>query len=184
MAKKPSSRSSLFDPVLLREAVIGAFVKLNPVTLAANPVMLTVGVSSILATLLTLRDAVIGKPFGLGLQISVWLWFTVLFGNFAEAVAEGRGKAQADSLRKTKTDTLAKKIPNVAAMIFKTVPAADLRLGDLVVAEAGDVIPGDGDVVKGIATVDESSITGESAPVIRESGGYRRHARYFGSHRD
>ena len=173
MAKKPSSRSSLFDPVLLREAVIGAFVKLNPVTLAANPVMLTVGVSSILATLLTLRDAVIGKPFGLGLQISVWLWFTVLFGNFAEAVAEGRGKAQADSLRKTKTDTLAKKIPNVAAMIFKTVPAADLRLGDLVVAEAGDVIPGDGDVVKGIATVDESSITGESAPVIRESGGDR-----------
>ena len=172
MAKKPS-RSSLFDPTLLREAIAGSFLKLNPTTLARNPIMFTVGVTSVLSTFFTLRDAAAAQPFAISLQISLWLWFTVLFGNFAEAVAEGRGKAQAESLRKTKTDTLAKKIANINTTEFKNVPAADLRMGDLIIAEANDVIPGDGDVVKGIATVDESSITGESAPVIRESGGDR-----------
>ena len=172
MGKKPT-RSSLFDPVLLRDAVAGAFVKLAPASLARNPVMLTVGVASALATYLTLRDVGEGKPFAVGMQIALWLWFTVLFGNFAEAVAEGRGKAQADSLRKTKTMTLAKKVSSIDATNFKTVPASELRTGDWIVAEAGDIIPGDGDVIKGIATVDESSITGESAPVIRESGGDR-----------
>ncbi|MDR3423937.1 MAG: potassium-transporting ATPase subunit KdpB [Alphaproteobacteria bacterium] len=172
MPKKPS-RSSLLDPVLLRDAIKGAFIKLDPSTLALNPIMFTVGVASAAATFFTLRAVWAGEPFAVGLQISLWLWFTVLFGNFAEAVAEGRGKAQADSLRKTKTETLAKKISGIDATSFKTVPAAELRRGDLIVAEAGDVIPGDGDVVKGIATVDESSITGESAPVIRESGGDR-----------
>jgi K+-transporting ATPase ATPase B chain len=172
MSKKPK-RSSLFDPSLLRTAIEGAFFKLKPTALARNPIMFTVGVASLFSTLLTLRDAIAGEPFIVSLQISLWLWFTVLFGNFAEAVAEGRGKAQADSLRKTKTETLAKKIANVDATVYKTVHASELRRGDLIVAEAGDVIPGDGDVVKGIATVDESSITGESAPVIRESGGDR-----------
>jgi K+-transporting ATPase ATPase B chain len=172
MSKKPT-RSSLFDPTLLRTAIRGAFIKLNPATLASNPIMFTVGVTSVAATFFTLRDAVVGKPFVIALQISLWLWFTVLFGNFAEAVAEGRGKAQADSLRKTKTDTLAKKVANIDATDFRTVPAVELRVGDLIVAETGDIIPGDGDAVKGIATVDESSITGESAPVIRESGGDR-----------
>ncbi len=172
MSKKPT-RSSLFDPALLRDAVAGAFVKLAPASLARNPVMLTVEVASVTATFFTLRDALAGKPFAVGLQIALWLWFTVLFGNFAEAVAEGRGKAQADSLRKTKTMTLAKKVSSIEATSFKTIPAAELHMGDLIVAEAGDIIPGDGDVVQGIATVDESSITGESAPVIRESGGDR-----------
>jgi K+-transporting ATPase ATPase B chain len=172
MAKKPS-RSSLLDATLLRDAIAGAFIKLNPVTLCRNPIMFTVGVVSLAATFLSVRDALAGVPFSISLQISLWLWFTVLFGNFAEAVAEGRGKAQADSLRKTKTDTLAKKVSDINATAFKTVPAAELRMGDLIVAEANDIIPGDGDVVKGIATVDESSITGESAPVIRESGGDR-----------
>jgi len=172
MAKKPS-RSSLFDPILLREAIVGSFVKMNPTSLARNPIMFTVGVTSAAATFFTVRDALVGRPYSIALQISLWLWFTVLFGNFAEAVAEGRGKAQADSLRKTKTETLAKKVTNKDATAYKTVPAADLRMGDLVVAEANDIIPGDGDVIKGIATVDESSITGESAPVIRESGGDR-----------
>jgi potassium-transporting ATPase ATP-binding subunit len=171
-SKKPK-RPSLFDLTLLRTAIRGAFLKLAPRVLARNPIMFTVGIASIFSTLLTLRDFLRGEPFAIGLQISLWLWVTVLFGNFAEAVAEGRGKAQADNLRKTKTETLAKKISSLDATNYKIVPAADLRMGDLIVVEVGDVIPGDGDVVKGIATVDESSITGESAPVIRESGGDR-----------
>jgi len=173
MTKKPSQRSALFDPTLLREAIVSAFRKLNPELLVRNPVMFTVGVTSAVSTLITLRDASLGQPYAIDLQIALWLWFTVLFGNFAEAVAEGRGKAQADSLRKTKTDTMAKKLADVNAMTFTLAPATNLRRGDLVLAETGDIIPGDGDVVKGIATVDESSITGESAPVIRESGGDR-----------
>ncbi|MDE2029285.1 MAG: potassium-transporting ATPase subunit KdpB [Alphaproteobacteria bacterium] len=172
MAKK-NAPSALLDSVLLREAVVQAFRKLNPVTMARNPVMFTVEIGSALATFLALRDALIGKPFAVGLQIALWLWFTVLFGNFAESVAEGRGKAQADSLRKTKVETTAKKIATLDDANYMAIPATALRIGDLVVAEAGDVIPGDGDVIKGIATVDESSITGESAPVIRESGGDR-----------
>jgi K+-transporting ATPase ATPase B chain len=170
---KQTARSSLFDAVLLRDAIEGAIIKMNPVVQARNPIMFAVGICSAAATFFTARDAWVGKPYMVGMQISLWLWFTVLFANFAEAVAEGRGKAQADSLRKTKTDSVARRINNIDATACKNIPSADLRMGDLVVAEAGDVIPGDGDVVKGIATVDESSITGESAPVIRESGGDR-----------
>ncbi len=173
MAKKQPQRSSLFNPVLLREGVIGAFRKLNPDTLIFNPVMFTVGVTSVVSSLLVFRNIAMARPYAIPLQITLWLWFTVLFGNFAEAVAEGRGKAQADSLRKTKTDTTAKKLSNANATNYTLVPATELRRGDLVLAELGDIIPGDGDIIKGIATVDESSITGESAPVIRESGGDR-----------
>jgi len=172
MSRKPK-RSSIFDPALLRFAACGTFAKLKPATLARNPIMFTVAVMGLLAVLLMFRDAFAGVFSPVDLQISLWIWFTVLFGNFAEAVAEGRGKAQADSLRKTKTETLAKKIANIDAKDYKTVRAAELRRGDLVLVEKGDLIPGDGDVVKGIATVDESTITGESAPVIRESGGDR-----------
>lgn len=172
MAKK-AFRSTLLDPNLLQESIRGAFVKLNPGSLIRNPIMFTVAVCALAATFFTLRDAVNGRPFMIGLQIALWLWFTALFGTFAEAVAEGRGKAQASSLRKTKIDTIAKKVTSIEAQSFKSIPADQLRMGDLIVAEAGDIIPSDGDVVKGIATVDESSITGESAPVIRESGGDR-----------
>ncbi|MFA5041134.1 MAG: potassium-transporting ATPase subunit KdpB [Bdellovibrionales bacterium] len=172
MAKK-FIRSSLFDPTLLRNAAIGAIIKLRPGILVQNPIMFTVGIASVLATVLVFRD-VINKTFSIiDLQITIWLWFTVLFGNFAESVAEGRGRAQANSLRKAKTETMAKKVSSIDATNYTTVPAAELRSGDLIIAEAGDIIPGDGDVVKGIATVDESTITGESAPVIRESGGDR-----------
>jgi K+-transporting ATPase ATPase B chain len=172
MSKSPS-RQSIFNATLLRDALIGSVLKFNPFTLWRNPIMFTVGVISAAATVLTARGATLGEPYGYNLQVTLWLWFTVLFGNFAEAVAEGRGKAQAESLRKTKTETEAKKVGTVGATTWKLVAAADLRTGDLVVAEPGDVIPGDGEIVKGIATVDESSITGESAPVIRESGGDR-----------
>ncbi len=170
---KVSQRLSLFDPKLISDAAFHAVLKLNPVHLIKNPVMFTVGVASVASSLLAAQDAIQGKPFGFSLQIALWLWFTVLFGNFAEAMAEGRGKAQADSLRKTKTDTMAKLLASRDATTHKLVPATDLRRGDLVLVEVGDVIPGDGDIVVGIATVDESSITGESAPVIRESGGDR-----------
>ncbi len=172
MSKK-HIRSSLFDPELLKAAAKGAFTKLRPRLLARNPIMFTVGVSSFLATLLVFRDAFRGVFSVVDIQIALWLWFTVLFGNFAEAVAEGRGRAQANSLRKTRTQTMAKKISGIDATDYTVVPASELRMGDFIIAEAGDVIPGDGDVVKGIATVDESSITGESAPVIRESDGDR-----------
>ncbi len=173
MKKKPLSRPLLFNRPLLRKALVDALRKLNPETLILNPVMFTVGISSVVASLLTVRDAVMQRPYLVGAQITLWLWFTVLFGNLAEALAEGRGKAQADALRKTKTDTKAKKLASIHATEFRLVAATDLRRGDLILAELGDIIPGDGDVVKGIATVDEASITGESAPVIRESGGDR-----------
>jgi K+-transporting ATPase ATPase B chain len=166
-------RSSIMDPALLRIATTNAFVKLKPGSLAQNPIMFSVGLASVLATIITLNDALRGNFSGSDLQITLWLWFTVLFGNFAEAVAEGRGKAQADSLRKTKNEAMAKRLSKIDATTHDVVPASDLDVGDLVEVEAGDTIPGDGDVVKGIATVDESSITGESAPVIRESGGDR-----------
>ena len=170
---RKKSPSAFLDPVLLREAALHAFFKLNPRDLIRNPVMFVVGVASLGATLMALRQCAAGESFGFTLHIAVWLWFTVLFGNFAEALAEGRGKAQANSLRSTKSEMMAKKISSMESTDFKLVPATELRAGDLVLAKEGDIIPGDGDVVKGIATVDESSITGESAPVIRESGGDR-----------
>jgi len=162
----------LFDPEIIRRAIKDSFVKLNPVTLAKNPVMFVVEVGAALVTLFLIRDAFAGHGhIGFNLQISVWLWFTVLFANFAEAMAEARGKAQADALRKTKTDAMAKRV--LGNRKIESVSASKLRSGDIVIAEAGDLIPGDGEVIDGIATVDESVITGESAPVIRESGGDR-----------
>lgn len=171
--KKIELRSTLADPALLKEAAIGAARKLNPSLLVKNPVMFSVGTASGVASLLTVFYVVTQQPFAFSLQITLWLWFTVLFGNFAEALAEGRGKAQANALRKTRVESNAKQVASPDAADFTLTPASALRRGDLVLAEAGDVIPGDGDIVKGIATVDESSITGESAPVIRESGGDR-----------
>jgi len=162
----------LFDPPIVKRAVVDSFVKLNPATLAKNPVMFVVEVGALLTTLLTVRTLVThGPDFGFELQIAAWLWFTVLFANFAEAMAEGRGKAQADSLRKTKSDVTAKKLD--ANGNTTVVPASSLRKDDVVLCQPNDVIPGDGDVIEGIASVDESVITGESAPVIRESGGDR-----------
>jgi potassium-transporting ATPase ATP-binding subunit len=165
---------SLFDADIARQSATTAVRKLDPRTLVRNPVMFVTGVVAVLSTLLFLRDLVTGGPHAtLTGQIAAWLWFTVLFANFAEAVAEGRGKAQAASLRRTRTETTARKLASIDAAEEQPTPAAALRAGDLVVVEAGETIPGDGDVVAGIATVDESAITGESAPVIRESGGDR-----------
>jgi len=162
----------LFDPEILRRAAAAAFAKLSPLTLAKNPVMFVVEVGATLTTVFLIRDILTGAGgIGFGIQISLWLWFTVLFANFAEAMAEARGKAQADSLRKTKTDVTARRLLSQGRI--ELVAASALRSDDVVVCEAGDLIPGDGEVIEGIATVDESVITGESAPVIRESGGDR-----------
>jgi K+-transporting ATPase ATPase B chain len=162
----------LFDPDILKRATKDCFVKLNPGTLWKNPVMFVVEVGAAVTTVFLARDIATGAgEIGFTVQIVIWLWFTVLFANFAEAMAEARGKAQADSLRKTKTDANAKRI--LSNKSIEQVPASKLRSGDTVLVEAGDLIPSDGDVIDGIATVDESVITGESAPVIRESGGDR-----------
>jgi len=162
----------LFDPPILRRAAVDAFRKLDPRQQLKNPVIFVVLVGAVLVTALIVRDVIAGSTteMGFNLQIAVWLWFTVLFANFAEAMAEGRGKAQADALRKTRTQMTARRLHNGRE---EKISATELRRGDLVVCEAGDQIPGDGEVVEGIASVDESAITGESAPVIRESGGDR-----------
>ncbi|MBC7927862.1 MAG: potassium-transporting ATPase subunit B, partial [Bryobacteraceae bacterium] len=172
MPKKLTRSRPLFDPEIVGRATRQSFVKLNPITLAKNPVMFVVEVGAALTTVLLLRDIFTGAGgIGFSLQISIWLWFTVLFANFAEAMAEARGKAQADNLRKSKTDTPAKRIGPGGKI--EQVSSSSLRSGDVVLCDAGDMIPGDGEVTEGIATVDESVITGESAPVIRESGGDR-----------
>ncbi len=158
--------ASMFEPAIMRRAVVDSFVKLDPRQMARNPVMLVVEIGSVLTTFLAIRDT-----DGFAALVAVWLWFTVLFANFAEAVAEGRGKAQADTLRKTRSETVA--FVRQADGSVKETPSTQLHVGDLCVVEAGGLIPGDGDVVDGIASVDESAITGESAPVIRESGGDR-----------
>jgi K+-transporting ATPase ATPase B chain len=162
----------LFDPPIVKRAVRDSFLKLNPLKMMKNPVMFVVEVGAALTTMIAVRDTIQRAPdLGFTAQITLWLWFTVLFANFAEAMAEGRGKAQADTLRKTKTETVARLLTSGGKV--ETVPAAQLRLGDVVLCEAGDTIPSDGEVIEGIASVDESAITGESAPVIRESGGDR-----------
>ena len=162
----------LFDREIVQRATRDAFRKLNPRWLVQNPVIFVVEVGAALTTLSVIRDIVThAAQIGFQIQISLWLWFTVLFANFAEAMAEARGKAQADTLRKTRTDSLAKRVRGNGKI--EIIPASKLRAGDVVVAETGDLIPGDGEVIDGIATVDESVITGESAPVIRESGGDR-----------
>ena len=169
-----SKSASLMDSHILIPAIGGAFKKLDPRSLIKNPVMFVVAVVSFLTTVLFLKDlATGGRDLGFSLQIIIWLWFTVLFANFAEAVAEGRGKAQADSLRKARTETQAKLLTGDDRASFKLVPGTKLKVGDVVLVEAGDIIPSDGEVIEGIASVNESAITGESAPVIRESGGDR-----------
>lgn len=167
-------RLSLFEPKILRRAAWDAVVKLDPRTLVRNPVMFVVEVVAAVTTILFGRDLLNGaeSPGFVG-QTAAWLWFTVLFANVAEAVAEGQGKAQAESLRRTKAQTMAKRLHRAESTDYDLVPAMQLREDDLVLVQAGDVIPGDGEVIEGIASVDESAITGESAPVIRESGGDR-----------
>jgi K+-transporting ATPase ATPase B chain len=165
----------LFDPSIVRRAVWDSFAKLDPRHMVRNPVMFVVLIGSLLTTLVLARDIAAGQSgIGFTLQITLWLWFTVLFANFAEAMAEGRGKAQADTLRKSRIQTSAKRLANPRdRAAFESVPAERLRKGDVVVCTPGDMIPGDGEVIDGVASVDESAITGESAPVIRESGGDR-----------
>ncbi|MBY3113488.1 potassium-transporting ATPase subunit KdpB [Rhizobium laguerreae] len=166
--------ASVMDSHILIPAVGAAFKKLNPRALARNPVMFVVATVSVLTTVLFLRDLVAGNGnLGFSFQINLWLWFTVLFANFAEAVAEGRGKAQADSLRKARTETQAKLLTANNGSGYRMVPGTSLKVGDLVLVEAGDIIPSDGEVIEGVASVNEAAITGESAPVIRESGGDR-----------
>jgi potassium-transporting ATPase ATP-binding subunit len=172
--RKQMPVSALFDPKIVLPAVGSAFVKLDPRTLIKNPVMFVLEVVSALTTIILLRDLATGTgQIGFEFQIVVWLWFTVLFANFSEAIAEGRGKAQADSLRKTRTETQAKQLTGPGRSNYKTVPGTSLKVGDVVIVEAGDTIPSDGEIIEGIASVNEAAITGESAPVIRESGGDR-----------
>src|SRR3981189_3438671 len=157
---------------IVRRALWDSIVKLNPKQMMGNPVMFVVEVGSVITTVLLLREALHGHPgFKFNLQITLWLWFTVLFANFAEAMAEGRGKAQADTLRKARSETQANRVS--ASGETEIVPSSKLRTGDIVLASAGDFIPGDGEIIDGVASVDESAITGESAPVIREAGGDR-----------
>ena len=162
--------SSWINAAILRQALIDSFVKLDPRALWGNPVMFVTAIGAMLSTGVVLMNAVHGRFPSFVIQITIWLWFTVLFANFAEAMAEGRGKAQAISLRAARSHTYARRLRGTAE---ERIVAPELKLGDRVVCEAGDIIPGDGEVVEGIASVDESAITGESAPVIRESGGDR-----------
>jgi len=170
---------AILDRSLIVPAIWASFRKLDPRTLVKNPVMFCVEIVSVLTTIFFLRDLIVGGGTVVGTnalfsgQITVWLWFTVLFANFAEAVAEGRGKAQADALRRTRTETKAKRLQAANSRNFELVDATALKPGDLVLVETGDLIPSDGEVIEGVASVDESAITGESAPVIRESGGDR-----------
>jgi len=174
-----SRKRPLFDPPIVRRAIRDAFVKLNPRHMLRNPVMFVVLLGSAYTTVVFARDLAQGKPdWGFTLQLTLWLWFTVVFANFAEAMAEGRGKAQADALRKSRTQTTAKRLPSTGHTAidrtrYEDVSAEQLHRGDLVMCLPGDIIPGDGEVIEGVASVDESAITGESAPVIRESGGDR-----------
>src|SRR6266478_1640665 len=183
MAPK-AKQLSLVDPSILRPAILESFKKLAPQLVAKNPVMFVVEIGSILTTAIWLRDVLSPSPgqapTWFTLAVAIWLWFTVVFANFAEAVAEGRGKAQAETLRRMRQDTVARKVrfwpptddvPGISNEDI--IPASRLKKGDLVIVDAGQVIPGDGEVIEGIASVDESAITGESAPVIRESGGDR-----------
>jgi len=166
--------SALFDPKIVVPAIGSAFVKLNPRSLMKNPVMFVLEVVTALTTVILIRDLVAGgEHIGFEFQIVLWLWFTVLFANFAEAVAEGRGKAQAAALRRQRTETQAKLLTGPGGSGHKLIPSTTLRVGDVVLVEAGDTIPSDGEVIEGIASVNEAAITGESAPVIRESGGDR-----------
>ncbi len=167
-----TSKRSLWDSKIINRALGDAFVKLDPRTMMKNPVMFVVEVGSVITSIYVVRNLVAGHhSLGFDLQITLWLWFTVLFANFAEAMAEGRGKAQADALRKAKSETTAVRL--TLNGVTEDVPSSDLRSGDVCLIVAGSMIPGDGEVIEGVASVDESAITGESAPVIREAGGDR-----------
>ena len=172
MSSHHKQARSLWDAQIIRRAALDALVKLHPRTMAKNPVMFVVEVGSVLTSLTLARDILQGRTgIGFEIQIAFWLWLTVLFANFAEAMAEGRGKAQADTLRRTRTETVANKLQ--ADGTAETAPAADLRRGDTILVKAGEFIAADGEIIEGVASVDESAITGESAPVIREAGGDR-----------
>jgi K+-transporting ATPase ATPase B chain len=168
-----AEKQSLWNPIILRQAFVGAFTKLDPRVMVKNPVMFVVEVGSVVTTALLLQDVIQHRPgFAFDLQITLWLWFTVLFANFAEAIAEGRGKAQAATLRKAKGETIAYRYTKDGGST-EAVSSSQLRVDDVIKVEAGQFIAGDGEVIEGVASVDESAITGESAPVIREAGGDR-----------
>jgi K+-transporting ATPase ATPase B chain len=172
--RKQMPVSALFDPKIVLPAICSAILKLDPRTLIKNPVMFVLQVVTALTTVILVRDLITGAgQIGFEFQIILWLWFTVLFANFSEAIAEGRGKAQADALRRQRTEAQAKLLTGSDRKKFRLVPGTSLRVGDVVLVEAGDTIPSDGEVIEGIASVNEAAITGESAPVIRESGGDR-----------
>ncbi len=170
MAEKKGK--AIWDMKIVRGAIWDSFVKLHPRKMMGNPVMFVVEVGSVVTTVLLIRDLIRHQgAFGFNLQITLWLWFTVLFANFAEAMAEGRGKAQAESLRKARSETVANRVLPDGRV--EKIASSKLRSGDVVNVAAGEFIPGDGEIVEGVASVDESAITGESAPVIREAGGDR-----------
>jgi potassium-transporting ATPase ATP-binding subunit len=168
--EKTTQKKSLFSKKIVLEATRDSFVKLNPFSLIKNPVMFIVEVGAVLTSIILMVELFSGYFSSFNLQISLWLWFTIIFANFAEAVAEGRGRAQSENLRKTRTNSVARKIIGTSEV---EISAIELRKGDTVICEAGELIPADGEVIEGVASVDESAITGESAPVIRESGGDR-----------
>src|SRR5580704_3383690 len=167
MASK-SSKKAIWEARIVWRAIVDSFVKLDPRHMAGNPVMFVVEIGSVITTVLLFRG---GSAFLFNLQITLWLWFTVLFANFAEAMAEGRGKAQADTLRKARSETIASREGQDGRI--EKIASSELRAGDVVVVSAGELVPSDGEIIEGVASVDESAITGESAPVIREAGGDR-----------
>src|SRR6201988_3252713 len=164
-----SHHKSVWDVKLVRSAAWSSLVKLNPRNMMGNPVMFVVEIGSVITTVLLILHP--HEAFGFNLQITLWLWFTVLFANFAEAMAEGRGKAQAETLRRARSETMANRLTSAGKL--EQVGSAKLRAGGLVSVSAGELIPGDGEIIEGVASVNEAAITGESAPVIRESGGDR-----------
>src|SRR5271167_1230749 len=163
-----AKQKAVWEWKIVRGAILDSLIKLNPRHMMGNPVMFVVEVGSVITTVLLFRG---GTQFGFNLQITLWLWFTVLFANFAEAMAEGRGKAQAEALRKARSETVANRV--LPDGKIEKISSSKLRSGDMVSVTAGEFIPGDGEIVEGVASVDESAITGESAPVIREAGGDR-----------
>src|SRR6202047_858326 len=162
-------KKAVWEWRIVRRAVRDAFLKLNPRKMMGNPVMFVVEIGSVITTALLFKGV---SAFKFNLQITLWLWFTVLFANFAEAMAEGRGKAQADTLRRARSETMGNRLVGSDGHV-ESVPSGKLRMGDLVLVSAGEFIPSDGEIIEGVASVDESAITGESAPVIREAGGDR-----------
>lgn len=161
--------SSIFKPEFLKEAIKGSIIKLNPISMLRSPVMFIVEIGSVITSAITIYSIIKGQPYSFDLQISLWLWFTVIFANFAEALAEGKGKAQAESLKKSRSETFANKVNDNGEM--EVIPALSLKKGDIVQVGDNEIIPCDGELSEGVALVDESAITGESAPVVREAGG-------------